>query len=402
MTSTNISTNTHSSQRQRLGELAAVFLKLGATGFGGLAVQIAMMEEEAVRRRGWLDHQAFLDLVGASNLVPGPNAVKVALQIGYARAGWAGFALAGGCFVAPAVLISAIFAWIYQRFGTLPQIEAILAGIKPAMLVVIAAAVWKLGRTAITTWRGVALGLLVLAAALLGLSEALALPLGGLLGILWLRHDAPRPLPRAGASALVLAALDNLPRPSLPSAALALGAGTVAVGAVSLWGLGWFFLQVGAVLFGNGYVLITFLDDLVAYGWLSQQQLLDAIAVGQVTPGPLLSTATFIGYMLAGGPGAVVATLAIFLPSVAAVALLNPVLPQLRRAAWSRAFLSAVNICAVVLLGLVAARLAGSILIGWQPWTIAAIAATLHLRWQISPGWLVLGGALVGWLLTAF
>ncbi len=392
-------TDTRPARRQRLGELATVFLKLGATGFGGLAVQIAMMEEEAVRRRGWLDHQAFLDLVGASNLVPGPNAVKVALQIGYARAGWAGFALAGGCFVAPAVLISATFAWIYQRFGTLPQIEALLAGIKPAMLVVIAATVWKLGRTAISSWRAAALALLVLAAALLGLSEALALPLGGLLGILWLRGDAQRPQPRA--SALALAGLGSAPQPGLPGMALALGAGA-ATGAVSLWGLGWFFLKVGAVLFGNGYVLIAFLDDLVAYGWLSERQLLDAVAVGQVTPGPLLSTATFIGYVLAGGPGAAVATLAIFLPSVAAVALLNPVLPQLRRAAWSRAFLSAVNICAVVLLGLVAARMAGSILTGWQPWTIAAVAAALHVRWQISPGWLVLGGALAGWLLAAF
>ncbi|HEU4325834.1 MAG TPA: chromate efflux transporter [Roseiflexaceae bacterium] len=402
MSNVHTCTDARSTQRQRLGELAAVFLKLGATGFGGLAVQIAMMEEEAVRRRGWLDHQAFLDLVGASNLVPGPNAVKVALQIGYARAGWPGFALAGGCFVAPAVLISATFAWIYQRFGALPQIEALLAGIKPAMLVVIAATVWKLGRTAITGWRGAALGLLVLAAALLGLSEALALPLGGLLGILWLRGDAPRPQPRASASALALAWLGTTSRPGLPGTALALGAGAAAAGALSLWGLGWFFLKVGAVLFGNGYVLIAFLDDLVAYGWLSERQLLDAVAVGQVTPGPLLSTATFIGYVLAGAPGAAVATLAIFLPSIAAVALLNPVLPQLRRAPWSRAFLGAVNICAVVLLGLVAARLAGSILIGWQPWAIAIVAAVLHIRWQVGPGWLVLGGALTGWLLAAF
>jgi len=382
----------------RLGELVAVFGKLGLIGFGGPAALIAMMEDEAVVRRPWLTRERFLDLVGATNLIPGPNATEMAIHIGYLRAGWLGLIVAGASLIVPATLITGVFAWAYVRFGSLPRIAPLLYGIKPAVLAVILTAVWRLGRTASKSWRLLAIGLAVMLASVEGANEILALFAGGLLGMAWLRIvDRGRPASAAPA-ACIGAGVGALCSKSAAVATLA----AAGAAAVSLWKLGLFFLKIGAILYGTGYVLIAFLEgELVhGYGWLTQQQLLDAIAIGQFTPGPLLSTATFIGYVLLRVPGAVVATVAIFLPSFVFVAALNPLLPRLRRSAWMAAFLDAVNVSSVGLMAAVTLRLGGASLTSWPAWVIALGAAAVGLRWRVNTAWLVLGGASAGWLLS--
>ncbi len=290
-------------------------------------------------------------------------------------------------------------AWAYVEYGSLPQVSPLLYGIKPVVLAVIAGAVWRLGRSAVKGWRLLAIGLAVVAAVLLGLDEILALLLGGLLGMAWLRlaaGDGPGP---RGLVALV--ALPGVLRmlverlPGLLPAAQAAG--------ISLWELALFFLRIGSVLYGSGYVLVAFLEGGLVedLGWLTQQQLLDAIALGQFTPGPVLSTATFIGYVLAGVPGAAVATLGIFAPSFLFVALLNPLVPRLRNWPWTASFLDAVNVSAIGLMVAVVAQLAATTLVGWPAWVLAAGAAVAALWWQVNPAWLVLGGAALGWLFAA-
>lgn len=382
---------------QRLGEVAALFLKIGGTGFGGPAALIAMTEQEVVERRKWLSREYFLDIVGITNLIPGPNATEIAIHIGYLRAGWPGLIVAGLCFILPAALITAAFAWAYVRFGTLPQIAPFLYGIKPAILAVIFAALWRLGRAAIKNWRLTIIGLAVTLALLVGTNEIVALLAGGVLGMLWLRlSDPDGPLAgrwKLAASAWTIAGL--IPA-SVETAIAGLATG------VPLWQLGLFFLKVGSVLYGSGYVLLAFLEGGLVrdYGWLTQQQLLDAIAIGQFTPGPVSSTATFIGYLLAGTAGAVVATMAIFLPSFIFVAALQPLMPHLRRSRWSATFLDAVSVSSVALIVAVVARLTWVTLTGWPAWLIALLAAVVGLRWKVNTTWLVLGGAVLGWLLA--
>lgn len=393
---------------QRLGELAALLLKLGFIGFGGPAAHIAMMEEEVVERRRWLTREHFLDLVGATNLIPGPNSTEMAIHVGYIRAGVAGLAVAGICFICPAVLVTSIFAWFYGKFGTLPQVAPLLYGIKPAVLAIILAAVWRLGKTAVKGWRFLPIGLAVALASLLGMNEVIALLLGGVIGMLWLRvSDRNNPLIGKGLIALVSIIASATPKIArTANTALATLTGS-AVGmpiGISLWRLGLFFLKVGAVLYGSGYVLVAFLEGGLVhdYGWLTQRQLLDAIAIGQFTPGPVLSTATFIGYLISGPLGAVIATMAIFLPSFVFVAALNPVVPRLRRSRWTAAFLDSVNISAVALMVAVTVNLAQDILTSWPAWIIALAAAVVGIRWKVNSAWLVLGGAIIGWLLSAW
>ena len=383
----------------RLGELARLFFKLGVIGFGGPAAHIAMMEDEVIERRGWIDRQHFLDLIGATNLIPGPNSTEMTMHVGYARAGWLGLFVAGGSFIFPAALLTGLFAWAYVEFGTLPAVEPFLLGIKPAVMAVILGALWRLGKKAVKSALLAGLGVAVSAALLLGVSEVPALLIGGVVGMLilvLLGHDgtngAAPPL-KSKASSPTKAGLLLLAQPA------AAGAAGVA-GGVSLWKLGLFFLKVGAVLYGSGYVLIAFLEgDLVGgYGWLTQQQLLDAIAIGQFTPGPVLTTATFIGYVLAGVPGAIVATLAIFLPSFVFVGILHPIVPRLRKSKWTAAFLDAVNVSAVALMAVVTLLLGRSVLISPLTWGIFLVAAVLALRYKVNAAWLVLGGAIVGWL----
>ena len=378
----------------RLGELAALFLKLGTLGFGGPAAHIGMMEAEVVRRRQWLSREYFLDLVGATNLIPGPNSTEMAIHLGFIRAGWAGLVVAGLCFILPAALITAGLAWAYVKFGSLPQVAPFFYGIKPAVLAVILAATVRLGRTAVKGWRLGVVGVGVGVASLGGVNEVLALFVGGALVMLWLRLPALKGQQRVW----VLAAFAG--SAALGAAPAAGAAGTAVT--VSLWKLGAFFLKVGAVLYGSGYVLVAFLEGGLVhdYAWLTRQQLLDAIAIGQFTPGPVLSTATFVGYLVAGAPGAWVATAAIFLPSFCFVVALNPLVPRLRRSLWTAAFLDAVNVSSIALMAAVTLKLAQSTLTAWPAWLIAAGAAALGVGWKVDPSRLILGGAVAGWALS--
>ncbi len=384
----------------RLKELALVFLKLGVLGFGGPAAHIAMMEEEVVARRGWLTRERFLDLLGATNLIPGPNSTEMAIHLGYVRAGWSGLAVAGICFILPAVGLTAGLAWIYVHFGQLPQVAPWLLGIKPAVLAIIAVSVWRLGNKACKTWSLGAIGAAVLAASLMQLNEVAALLLGGVAGMLWLR--IPQAVRSRRGKILPVVAGTWLAAKTQALLAAAAGAGGAGVASASLWKLGLFFLKVGAVLYGSGYVLVAFLQGGLVdeYGWLTQRELLDAIAIGQFTPGPVLSTATFIGYMIAGAGGAAVATTAIFAPSFLFVALVNPWIPRLRKSPWTAAFLDAVNVSAVALMAAVTVELGQATLTAWPAWLIAVAATLIGLRWKINLAWVVVGGGALGWLLS--
>ncbi|MEM1041015.1 MAG: chromate efflux transporter [Bacteroidota bacterium] len=378
-----------------LGVLARVFFKLGVIGFGGPAAHIAMMEDEIVERRGWLSRQHFLDLIGATNLVPGPNSTEMTMHVGYERGRWPGLFVAGGAFIFPAALSTGLLAWLYVRYGEVPAVAPFLAGIKPAVMAVILGALWRLGKKAVKSWTLAVLGLAVGAALALGLGELWALLAGGIVGMgvlgIWQGRAEER---KSGGGFL-------LPVVPQDSVAVAVGATGAAAG-VSLWALGLFFLKVGAVLYGSGYVLIAFLEGGLVedYGWLTEQQLLDAIAIGQFTPGPVLTTATFIGYVLGGVPGAAVATLGIFLPAFVFVGILNPVVPRLRDSRWTAAFLDAVNVSAVALMAVVTLKLGADVLVSPGAWVIFAVAAVLALRFKVNAAWIVLGGALAGWVLT--
>jgi chromate transporter len=392
-----------------LRELAALFLKLGTISFGGPAAHIALMETEVVRKRQWMTRQQFLDLLGAANLIPGPTSTEMAINVGFVCAGWAGLCVAGASFILPAAVITGAFAWAYVRFGALTQAASSLAGIKAAAIAVIAIAIWRLGKTAVKGVGLAALGGLSLAAFFLGVNPIAILLGGGLLGML-ARQAANL---RGAAGVLVSSLLSRRPfSVSVARGPWFLGLpllGAVAVGSVaaarpSVYQIGLFFLKVGAVLYGGGYVLLAFLEQglVQQHAWLTHQQLLDAVAIGQFTPGPVLSTATFIGYILGGVPGAAVATVTIFLPSFFYVALLAPLLFRLRQSAWMAAFLDSVNVCAVALMGGVTFRLAADALRGWPSWVIALVALLLLLRWKMNPAWIVLGGGIVGLLLAAF
>ena len=372
-----------SDNRKRLQELAQTFLKLGFVGFGGPAATIAMMDDDIVQRRNWLSREHFLDLVGATNLIPGPNSTEMAMHIGYERARFPGLIVAGACFILPAALMTGALGWLYASYGTLPEVEPFLVGIKPAVLAIILSALLRLGKTAVKSLSLVAIGLIVASALVLGASEVIALVGGGILGLVWLQWRA-RSLDAglaAGISYMILQ--------------------VETAGTLSLWALGLFFLKVGAVLYGSGYVLIAFLEgDLVQnYGWLTEQQLLDAVAIGQFTPGPVLTTATFIGVLLFGLPGGAVATLAIFLPSFVFVAILNPIVPKLRRSTLTAAFLDAITISALALMTVVTVRLGIAVLLGWIPATVFALAVFAVFRYRVNVVHVVLGGGVAGYLL---
>ena len=340
-----------------VGEVIRLCGKLGVIAFGGPAAHIAMLEDEAVTRRKWLSRDHFLDLVGATNLIPGPNSTEMMIHVGYQRAGWPGLLAAGISFVLPAVVLSTLLAWVYVKFGMLPAVQPLLMGIKPAVLAVILGALWRLGLTASKPQAALQtrivlgiIGIAVAVAVYFGAPVVWSLVAGGVLGMAALRGTGGW----RGAAAL-LALPDSrfdLPWAELSPSSVLKWAALVAastVPALTLGALGLFFLKVGSVLYGSGYVLVAFLEDELVHtnGWLTQQQLLDAIAIGQFTPGPVLSTAAFIGYVLAGVPGAAVSAAAIFAPSFVFVAILNPIVPRLRRSAWMAAFLDAVNVSAV-------------------------------------------------------
>ena len=380
----------------KIGQLLGLFLKLGVTAFGGPAAHIAMMEDEVVTRRGWLTRERFLDLIGATNLIPGPNSTEMAIHIGFVRAGIIGLVVAGVSFILPAALITLGCAWAYDQFQTVPQAEALLYGIKPAVIAVILSAVWRLGKTAAKGPFLIVIGFLVMLSVLFGVNEIIALLSGGIVGILWQLGS------RLGKGKMLLGFA------WLPSGNLALSVTAASPASVTLTSLGLFFLKIGCVLFGSGYVLIAFLQGglVEQHQWLTQQQLLDAVAIGQFTPGPVLTTATFIGYVLAGPLGAVVATLGIFGPSFLFVLATNPLIPRLRQSAVAGAFLDAVNASAIGLMAAVTVELARHTLLDWESkqidWgagLIALVSAAVLFRYKVNAAWLVLGGAVIGWLL---
>ncbi|MCW5316754.1 chromate efflux transporter [Nostoc sp. KVJ3] len=390
----------------RLGELAKLFFKLGVIGFGGPVAHIAMIEDEVVKRRKWLTKDHFLDLLGATNLIPGPNSTEMAIHIGYIYAGWLGLIVSGICFVLPAVLITAGFAWIYVNYGTLPQVAPLLYGIKPAVLAIIINALWGLAKKAVKTRQLLVIALgVALMTFLFKLNEVIALLIGGLLGMVWL-HSGDKNDKLGDKANFLISSLSTGATLKASATVAASVATATTVAKVSLWQLGWFFLKVGSVLFGGGYLLVAFLQGglVQEYGWLTQQQLLDAIAIGQFTPGPVLSTATFIGYIIAGIPGAIVATIGIFLPSFVFVAALNPLIPRLRASSWTRAFLDAVNVSAVALmvvttlqLGITTLTLPQSPFVDFLGLAIAIVSAILAIHVGINSIWLVFGSALIGW-----
>jgi len=378
-----------SGTRGRLRELAGVFLRLGTTSFGGPAAHIAFMEDEAVRRRQWLSREEFLDLLGATNLIPGPNSTEVAIHLGHRRAGWPGLLVAGVSFIAPAMVIVGAIAWAYMRFGKLPQVDAILYGIKPVVIAIVLQALAGLARTAARTVFLAALGLLSAALVVAGVHELVVLLIAGLITFAARMLRSGRP--RSGALHLLA---------GLSSAGGAVAAGAPAVGLTPLF---LFFLKVGSVLFGSGYVLLAFLRaDLVErWHWLTERQLLDAIAIGQVTPGPVFTTATFIGYVLRGFPGALVATLGIFLPAFVFVALSGPLVPRLRASPAFGALLDGVNVGSLALMAVVTVQLGRSALVDPATVLLAAASAFLLIRYRVSSAWLVLGGGIVGFVLRS-
>lgn len=375
-----------------LREIAALFLKLGTIGFGGPAAHIAMMEEEVVEKRGWMSREQFLDLVGVTSVIPGPNSTEMAIHVGFLRGGWLGLILAGGCFIFPAVLLTTALAWAYMEFGAVAHVTWVLYGIKPAVLAVILGAMWRLGKNAMKEWRLSFLGFAVMLVSLTEFSGILALIGGGLVGMFWLR------MARRDLNAAVFVPLAGT------GLSMLVGSGA-ASGGPTLWALGLFFLKIGAILYGSGYVLVAFLQEELVHGyaWLTQEQLLEAVAIGQFTPGPVLSTAAFIGYVVTGGKvaGAVVAAGAIFLPSFLFVAALNPILPRLRESEWVAAFLDAVNACAVGLMAAVTVELAYLTLDEWPKIAIAGVAIILGLWRGVGAVWLVGGGAVAGWIVIS-
>jgi chromate transporter len=393
--------------------LALLFLKLGAISFGGPAAHIALMEDEVVRKRQWVTRQQYLDMLGLTNLIPGPNSTEMAISVGFVRARWAGLAVAGASFIVPAALLTAAVAWAYVRFGAMPLTASLLAGVKPAVLAVIAIAVWRLGKGSVrNAWLAV-LGAVALVAFLRQVSPLLVLAGGGLIGILVhgidrLKKGGLKKSTREDATKL-FAGLIGVKNWFLPSILFSGFSGVLPsilappAKRVPLAQLGWFFLKVGAILYGGGYVLFAFVEQGLVrdHHWLTQQQVLDAIAIGQFTPGPVLSTATFIGYLLGGAWGAAIATVAIFLPSFLYVAILGPILPKVRRSPWMAAFLDSVNVCAVALMAGVTIKLAGDALHGWPMWVIGVTALAVLWKWKINPAWVVLGGGLGGLLVAA-
>ncbi|MFD0836706.1 chromate efflux transporter [Mariniflexile aquimaris] len=370
------------SQTNELKQIAKLFFKLGSIAFGGPAAHIAMMEDEVVKKRKWMTQEHFLDLVGATNLIPGPNSTEMTMHCGHERAGWKGLFVAGFCFIFPAVGITSVFAWLYQAYGQLPKVEPFIYGIKPAVIAIIVLAAFRLGKKAVKNYKLAILGIITLVACLFGVNEIIALFGCGLLGlgIYFFKKNT------GNLKSFIPLILFQIADPSK----------------IGVFKIFLTFLKVGAILYGSGYVLFAFLDtELVANGWLKRQVLIDAIAIGQITPGPVLSTATFIGWQMNGITGALAATLGIFLPSFLFVLILNPLIPKMRKSNIIGAFLDAVNIAAVALIIAVCMEMAQDTLTDWRTIVIAiASLVVVFVFKKLNSAFIVLGGAIIGYLLT--
>ncbi|MDB9513971.1 chromate transporter [Kamptonema animale CS-326] len=372
-------------QQQRLTELAAVFLRLGTIAFGGPAAHIAMMDNEVVNRRQWMSREKLLDLLGITNLIPGPNSTELAIHIGYERAGWRGLLIAGSCFILPAMLIVWALAAIYDRYQTVPQVEWLLYGIKPAIVAIVLQAVWNLGKKAAKDVPTMIAGVAAIAGYFAGINEILLLILLSIIVMLvknWQsrgRTVGAFLLPFSGFIAQV-------------------GNTTASVASVSWVSVFLFFLKIGCVLYGSGYVLLAFLQqDLVERNhWLTSQQLLDAVAIGQITPGPVFTTATFIGYLLAGNAGAIAGTVGIFLPAFVLVWVVNPWVSKLRQSPWASGFLDGMNAASLGLMAAVTYTLGRAALVDWLTTIVAILSAIAVFQFKINSAWLVLAGGTIG------
>lgn len=378
------------SARGALSEVAKLALKLGFTAFGGPAAHIAMLRDEVVTRRRWLSDEHFLDLLGATNMIPGPNSTEMVIHVGYVRAGWPGLIVAGVGFILPAACIVLALAWAYEHYGTTPTAEWLLYGVKPVIIAIVVQALWGLTKTAVKGPFLAAVGLAALILYLLGVNE-LALLFGG--GLVVLAVKSAQRLWRANAAPLVAL-------PLFPGLFASWLAQAPAAAPFNLAQLFLSFLKIGAVLYGSGYVLLAFLrsDFVNRLGWLTDQQLLDAVAVGQFTPGPVFTTATFIGYLLGSWPGAILATVGIFLPSFVFVAATNPLVPRMRRSPYLSALLDGINVTALGLMAAVTWELGRAAVVDWLTGALALLAAFLLFRFKANSAWLVLGGGLVGLL----
>ena len=369
-----------------LKEVAGLFLKLGIIGFGGPAAHISMMQEEVVRKRKWFTEQHFLDLVGATNLIPGPNSTEMAIHIGREKAGWKGLIVAGMCFILPAVCITGIFAWIYKEFGQLPQVKPFIYGIQPAIIAIILGAVFPLAKKSLKSVELALIGIAALILALAGTPEIYVLFGAGFLSLFLLFIKNKRN--------------GNVQKSILPLISLKFSSKLVFTSVNGK--LFFIFLKIGAILYGSGYVLFAFLNsELVETGILSRQELTDAIAVGQFTPGPVFSAVTFLGYQINGISGAIVSTIGIFLPSFVFVALLNPLVKKMRNSILFSSFLDAVNIASVAIIVAICFELGKDAVSDWRTVLIGiiSIGITFGIR-RINSVFVVLGGSVLGYLLT--
>ena len=373
------------SETQKLKQVAAVFFKLGLFAFGGPAAHIAMMEQEVVTKRAWMTREHYLDLIGATNLIPGPNSTEMTMHCGYQRAGKKGLFIAGISFIFPAVFITAILGYLYVLYGALPQVLPFIKGIQPAVIVIIASAVIKLGKKAVKNWELALLGTLFLAASLLGLDQVLVLFAGGLLGMCYFLIKS-----KMQSTTLAIAPL------FMVFIVSEIGAKLTAMGIFLK------FLKVGSILYGSGYVLFAYLDtELVTTALLTQTQLIEAIGIGQFTPGPVLSTATFIGYQLGGFWGAIAATAGIFMPSFLFVWLLNPLIPKMRKSKVLGYFLDSINVAAVAIMLAVLVTMSQQTLVDWQATLIAVVSVALIFGFKkVSVMWVLIIGAILGYALA--
>ena len=373
--------------KANLKDIAKLFLKLGIIGFGGPAAHIAMMQVEVVEKRKWLTEQHFLDLIGATNLIPGPNSTEMAIHIGHEKGGWRGLIIAGLCFILPAVFITGIFAYLYKKYGQLPEVQPFIYGIKPAIIAIILGAIYPLAKKSLKSKELIIIGLIVLVCALMSFNEIYLLFGAGFFALFltYLRRNKHNNL-----NSFIPLTVIQITNATLLSSINAK--------------LFWIFLKIGAILYGSGYVLFAFLDtELVSTGLLTRQQLIDAIAVGQFTPGPVFSSVTFIGYQINGLTGSIVSTIAIFLPSFIFVALLNPIVKKMRNSKLFSAFLDAVNVASVAIIIGVCFDMGKDTITDWRTIFIAllSIIFTFGFR-KVNSAFIVLGGSVIGFLLTLF
>lgn len=378
--------NTAAARPGSLKEVASLFLRLGATAFGGPAAYIAIMQRETVRRRGWLDNQSFLDLVGAVNLIPGPNATELANYLGLQRAGWLGLITSGTLFILPGMLLTLALAWAYVNYGTLPQVNWVLYGIKPVVLAIIVQALWDLGRRGIKGPLTAIIGVATLFLYQFGINE-IALLFAGAVAVF---------LVQSGGHLLKHGRLFSLAILPLWKALPLATSGAIAP--FSQGTLFLTFLKIGAVLYGSGYVLLAFLNSefVQNLGWLTRQQLLDAIAAGQVTPGPLFTSATFVGYLMGGWSSALLATLGIFLPSFLFVGMLSRVLPWFHKSSGARAFLDGINVASLGLMAGVTWQLGRTGVQDVFTLILTVTSLLLVFKLKVNSAWLILGGGMVG------